>query len=262
MFGFLGKLLGLRKARKPITASLWRKVESGLPFLDFLDPQDRSRLRELARDFLATKEFDGAQGQPLSDEILLGIALQACLPILNIGLDAYRGWIGVILYPGDIIIPRHEVDEDGVVHEYTDEVMGEAWEGGPVLLSGFDGGAGHGANVVIHEFAHKLDMANGAADGFPRLPAHMSRQAWASAFGAAYDELCAAVDAGLPTTIDPYATEHPAEFFAVSSELFFTRPRILIDAFPAVYDQLRSFYGMDPALGEARQGRTRPESER
>ena len=122
------------------------------------------------------KEFHGAQGLRLTDEMLLGIALQACLPILNKGLDAYRSWVGVIVYPGNFVIPRHEMDEDGVVHEYDDEVLGEVWEGGPVVLSWFPGHlAPDGVNVVIHEFAHKLDMENGGADGFPRLPAGMSR---------------------------------------------------------------------------------------
>ena len=95
------------------------------------------------------------------------------------------------------MIPRSEVDENGVIHEYDDEVLGEAWEGGPVLLSWFDGDdAPAGINVVIHEFAHKLDMGNGAVDGYPQLPADMPAAAWAAAFQPAYDDFCRRVDDG------------------------------------------------------------------
>src|SRR5690606_37859499 len=147
---------------------LWQRVERRLPFLDFLPAADRQRLRDMAIEFLRNKQFHGAHGFAVTDEIMLGIALQACLPVLNIGLQAYRGWVGIVVYPGDFVIPRQVMDEDGVMHEYDDEVLGEAWEGGPVLVSWFDEDeAPEGVNVVIHEFAHKLDMENGGVDGFP-----------------------------------------------------------------------------------------------
>lgn len=236
-----------RLARVQVPARMWDVVEARLPFLDHLGRDDRARLRLLAREFLAEKEFHGAHGMAVDDAMRLSIALQACLPILNIGLNAYRGWVGVIVYPGDFIVPRSRLDEDGVVHEYEDEVLGEAWEQGPVLLSWQDEATQPaGMNVVIHEFAHKLDMSNGEADGFPPLPSHMSRQDWASAFGDAYARLCDQFDRDEPTALDPYATEHPAEFFAVASEAFFETPAVLRAAFPRVYEQLRLFYGLDP----------------
>lgn len=247
--------LGLDRTPKAIPGHLWRKVESTLPFLDFLNDDDRGRLRTLTREFLACKQFYGAHGLPLTDEILVAISLQACLPILRSGIDAYRGWVGVVVYPGDFVIPRHEMDEHGVVHEYDDEVLGEAWEGGPVLVSWFpEEDVPNGVNVVIHEFAHKLDMENGGVDGFPRLPAHMSRNAWANAFTAAYEDFCAEVDAGRDAVLDPYGAEHPGEFFAVASEAFFETPDRLEHRYPAVYAQLAAFYGVDPAAGERRLG--------
>lgn len=259
MFDKLKKWLGANRTRATIPEPLWHKVESSLPFLAFLDDAERDRLRVLAHEFLASKQFHGAHGLRLTDEILLGIALQACLPVLHKGLDAYRGWVGVIVYPGDFVIPRHEMDDDGVVHEYDDEVLGEAWQGGPVLLSWFPGEtAPAGVNVVIHEFAHKLDMENGGADGFPRLPAHMSRSAWAAAFSSAYEALCMDVDGGRDTALDPYAAESPGEFFAVASEAFFETPGVLAQGYPAVYAQLTAFYGMDPAAREHRVAGTAP----
>ncbi len=236
-----------------VSDAQWREVETRLPFLAFLSAEERQRLRELALAFLAEKQFHGAHGFLLTDAILLAIALQACLPILNIGLSAYRDWVGIIVYPGDFIIPRQEIDENGIVHEYDDEVLGEAWEGGPVLLSWFDDGeAPEGINTVIHEFAHKLDMANGEADGYPALPPGLSREDWATAFGAAYEAFCTQIDAGEETVLDPYGAEHPSEFFAVASEAFFETPLALQHTFPAIYEQFRRYYGTDPAAGERR----------
>ena len=133
------------------------------------------------------------------------------------------------------------------MHEFDDQVAGEAWEGGPVLLSWFDRPeAADGMNVVIHEFAHKLDMLNGPPDGLPPLHEGMKRQAWIDAFEPAYADFCARVDDGEETWIDPYAAEHPAEFFAVTSEVFFEAPDLLRHEYPAVYEQLRQFYRQDP----------------
>ncbi len=233
--------------RVQVSEEQWAAAEARLPFLGHLDAKRRQRLRDLAREFLATKEWSAAQGLTLTPEIQLSIALQACLLVLELGLEHYRGWVGIVVYPGDFVIPRRIMDEDGVVHEYDDPVLGEAWEGGPVLVSWFDAPEdSEGVNVVIHEFAHKLDMGNGEVDGLPALPSDMPRRDWAAAFEPAYEDFCARVDAGEETALDPYAAEHPSEFFAVMSEAFFETPEILADEYPAVYEQLSRFYRQDP----------------
>jgi hypothetical protein len=231
----------------------WQAAEYPLPFLDRLTDDERRRLRELARQFIADKEWSGAHGLVLTADMQLSIALQACLPVLNLGLAAYDGWVGIVVYPGDFVIPRQVMDEDGIVHEYDDPVLGEAWEGGPVLVSWFENLEEIGdVNVVIHEFAHKLDMGNGAVDGIPVLPSDMSRSEWIAAFEPAYLDFCRRVDADEETEIDPYAAEHPAEFFAVLSEVFFEAPDLLRDKYPAVYEQLKSYYRQDPSAGNQR----------
>jgi Mlc titration factor MtfA (ptsG expression regulator) len=248
MIGFLRDWLRRRAAaRLAISDQQWRDAEYALPFLDRLNDDERMRLRELARAFIAEKEWNSAQGLHLTAAMQLSIALQACLPILNLGLDRYRGWVGIVVYPGDFVIPRRVVDADGVVHEYDDEVLGEAWEGGPVLLSWFENLDEIGdVSIVIHEFVHKLDMANGEVDGMPALHADMDRKDWIAAFAPAYEDFCRRVDAGEETEIDPYAAEHPSEFFAVVSEVFFEAPELLHEEYPAVYEQLRRFYRQNP----------------
>lgn len=252
MFSILRRWRRRRAAdRMQVSAAQWDAVERRLPFLAGLPALERPRLRRMALEFLAEKEVHGAGGLAVSDFMLLSIALQACLPVLHRGLDAYAGWVGIVIYPGDFVIPRAEMDEDGVVHEYDDEVLGEAWEGGPVILSWQDDDAEDGINVVIHEFAHKLDMASGRVDGCPPLPAGMSAAAWAAAFRPAFEDFCARVEEadrhGEDTALDPYGAESPAEFFAVMSEAFFESAGLLRAEYPAVYAQLTRFYGQDPA---------------
>lgn len=237
-----------RAARQlPISPAQWLDAEYALPFLDRLGDDERERLRGLAREFIADKEWSGARGLQLTAAMQLSIALQACLPILELGLDWYDGWVGIVVYPGDFVIPRQSTDSDGIVHEYEDAVLGEAWEGGPVLLSWFADMAELGdVNIVIHEFAHKLDMSNGASDGMPALHRNMNPAEWQTAFAAAYAGFCRRIDAGEDTAIDPYAAENPAEFFAVTSEVFFEAPDLLLEEYPAIYSQLRDFYRQDP----------------
>jgi Mlc titration factor MtfA (ptsG expression regulator) len=246
-------------ALTPLSEGQWRRACDALPFLAGLDAEELARLRGLAVLFLDAKQMAGAGGLELTDDIRLSIAIQACLPILNLGLDYYAGWVGIVVYPGEFVVPRAQSDEDGVVHEYDETIAGEAWEAGPVILSWEDVEIGadetdSGYNVVIHEFAHKLDMLNGDVDGMPPLHQGMDRKSWQKALGTAYDDFCRDVDAcgddedALDElVIDPYAAEHPSEFFAVLSEAFFVIPRIVKDEYPGVYEQFALFYRQDPA---------------
>ena len=229
-------------ARHRIDEALWARATSGLSFLPASE-----KLRELVLLFLAEKEFAGTHGLDVTDEMRVSVAAQACLPILELGLDWYRGWRRIVVYPGDFRVRRTEVDEDGVVHEWDDELAGEAMPGGPVVLSWDALARDPSINVVIHEFAHKLDMLNGTADGVPPLHAGMDRAAWIKAFEQAYDGFCDAVDRNKDTWLDPYAAEHLSEFFAVISEAFFREPAETRRRYPDVYDQLRGFYRQDPA---------------
>lgn len=238
----------LRGRRRPeIAAGLWAQTVAGLPFLAALTVDEQKRLKLLAEEFLAEKEFSTGSGLELSDAMCVAIAAQGCLPILEFGLSAYRGWVGIVIYPDEFVVPRQMADEDGVVHEYDDVLSGEAWEGGPLIISWRDAQmAGDGYNVVIHEFAHKLDMLNGEADGIPALHAGLPVDRWERVFFAAWEDFCQRVDSGEETRIDPYASEHPAEFFAVLSENFFEQPALLTAEYPELYALLRDYYRQDP----------------
>src|SRR5690349_2728588 len=223
----------------------WRRALRRFPFTRDLDASAQARLRELTMLFLYQKRFSAAHGLQLTSAMRLHVAVQACTLILNLGIEYYRGWTEIIIYPAEFV-PRHQyVDESGVVHQGDESFAGEAWLHGPVILSWADiAGSEYpdGVNVVIHEFAHKLDMLNGDANGFPPLHRGMSREAWSQAFSAAYEDFCRRVDRDEDTAIDPYASESPGEFFAVLSEVFFEVPDVLQEAYPDVYEQLALFY--------------------
>ena len=225
-----------------IDDALWREATAGLVFIP-----SSEKLRALSLLFLAEKEFAGTHGLEVNEVMRVCIAAQACLPILELGLDWYAGFTGIVVYPGDFRVRRAETDETGVVHEWEDELAGEAMPGGPVVLSWDAMTHDPAMNVVIHEFAHKLDMLNGAADGLPPLHPGMDPAAWRSAFSAAYDGFCDALERGRDTWLDPYAAEHPSEFFAVISEAFFEDPHEMRRRYPDVFDQLKLFYRQDPS---------------
>lgn len=234
-----------RQATIPDT--LWAQTLATLPFLAALAVDEQKHLKTLVEHFLAEKEFSAVGGLELSDEICVAIAAQGCLPILELGLAAYRDWVGIVVYPDEFVVARRIEDADGVVHEFDDVLSGEAWEGGPLIISWHDAQmAGTGYNVVIHEFAHKLDMLNGEADGIPALHSGLTAESWDAVFISAYEDFCQRVDAGEETIIDPYASEDPAEFFAVLSENFFELPAVVNREYPALYALLRSYYRQDP----------------
>ncbi|MCU0834533.1 MAG: zinc-dependent peptidase [Chromatiaceae bacterium] len=240
----------LERERARVDAATWERLFARLPLLAGLSEGESRELRDLALLFLRDKTLEEARGLRLDADRRLAIALQACLPVLHLGLDWYRGWYAVIVYPEEFVPEREWVDEDGLVWVEEEAKSGEAWERGPVILSWADveaGGVRDGYNVVVHELAHKLDMLDGAANGHPPLHAGMSDADWARVFTSAYEDMVERTDRGEETPIDPYAAESPAEFFAVMSEAFFELPHLLAAEYPEVYDQLRAFYRQDPA---------------
>jgi hypothetical protein len=237
----------------PITAPVAADWAAALDMMVFhgLSLEERERLLQLAQQLLEGKTFTPAAGAEPSGADIAAIASQAALPILNLGAAWYDGWREVVLYPAQFVHEMDEVDEAGVVHHVRHVRSGEAWEGGPLILSLDDlawSGKAEGYNVVIHEFAHKLDMKNGAVDGLPPLHGDMSPADWAAAFTPAYADFRHRAETQPEETleIDPYAAESPAEFFAVISEYFFEWPEVVMATYPAVYEQLRRFYRQHP----------------
>lgn len=223
----------------------WTRLCACAPFIKALSSEDADTLRLRIGQFLARKTFKGIGLEPETWQRHL-IAAYACLPVLHLGLNAYRDWRTVLVYP-DTFAPEQEwVDDAGIHHQATVPQAGEAWERGPVILSWNDIAA-DGA-VIVHEMVHTLDAGNGDVNGFPPLPHHMSAQAWSTTFSDAYASLCAAVERDQEPVLDPYAATDPAEFLAVACEYFFFAPAYLRDELPGIYRQLCEYFRQEPHL--------------
>ena len=233
----------------PIESAEWQKVIAANPLLQQLPADELAKLKDLVTLFVYSKNFVAAEGFEYDLNKVLVIAAQACLPILHLGIDWYSSWDTIIVYPSSFATNREITDEHGVVHRVRDSMSGEAWQDGPVILSWPEtesAGEIDGENLVIHEFAHKLDMLNGAANGMPPLHSFMSRELWTKAFSEAFSDMQARLDNHEETEIDPYAATDPAEFFAVISEVYFEQPGVLNSYYPEVYSCLRQFYQKNP----------------
>ncbi|MDD5058013.1 MAG: zinc-dependent peptidase [Sideroxydans sp.] len=233
--------------RDPIPHRVWHNVSRRIAVLRGLDAVQMAHLRELATWFLHSKAINGAQGLNVTLPMRVAVAAQACLLILNLDIDYFDNWVEVILYPGAFRVQHAQTDDIGLIHNDASDLSGEAWLRGPVVLSWDDVRrdsyhAQLGRNVVLHEFAHKLDGLTGAMNGLPPMRRGMRRENWSNAMSAAYDALCRRVTAGEATSINQYAATSPAEFFAVISEYFFTAPEVLKNCCPEVHQQLTLFY--------------------
>ena len=204
--------------------------------------------REQSLRFLLRKQFFSGSGFVVSDAVRLRISALATLPVLGLGLDWYDDWDSLIVYETAFIPPFEEEDEFGLVAHDFEPRSGEAWLQGPVILSWEDicAQSEPGSNVVIHEVAHKLDMRNGDANGFPPLHRDMSAVRWHEVMQSAWQGAHHADQHGQSTLIDPYALEGPGEFFSVLSEWFFMQPEALQSVWPEVYEQLVLFYRIEP----------------
>jgi len=239
-----------RPAPDPIDPALWHDVRQALPWVAALDRDRDARLQALAALFLQRKAITPIGDLHLDARQRCMLAALCCLPLLEFGEQGLHGWSQLIVYPDAFRVQRSHVDAAGVLHEWHDELIGEAWDAGPVILSWADVQADcadpdAGFCVAAHEIAHKLDVLDGVLDGTPPLPRDWQR-AWARDFQRAYDALVEQVEAGFDTAVDAYASEAPEEFFAVVTEYHFSDPATLRSAMPDVAAHLERLYGPSP----------------
>lgn len=204
-------------------------------------------MRQLVVRFLHDKHVTALAGLELDLAQRMQLAALCCLPLMEYGEAGLRGWSQVLVYPQAFRVQRSHVDAAGVEHQYEDELIGESWDAGPLVLSWADietdlADPRAGFCVAIHEMAHKLDALDGAMDGTPLLPRQWQRE-WARDFQSSFDAFVALVESGGTTSLDEYAAESPEEFFAVASEYHFSAPALLREQLPSVAAHLERLYG-------------------
>ncbi|RYF42537.1 MAG: zinc-dependent peptidase [Comamonadaceae bacterium] len=252
MFGWLRRRLAPREIPQP----LWMEVLARYPFIEALSQEELAKLRVVAGEFLAAKQFHGARGFAITDEVALAVTVQAVLPVLHLGLHWYDDFVGIVVHREEVVARRAVQDEAGVVHHYREELAGEAMDGGPVMVNWHDvdragSTAGRGYNVVIHEFVHKIDMRDGAPDGCPPLPSRAARQAWLAVLQPEYDAfrekvIMAERFGGEAPWLDAYGAEAIDEFFAVACEGYFVNPPRFAQEFPALVPLFDRFFKPKP----------------
>ena len=240
-----------RIARRPFPAA-WREiVRRRVPLVRELPAAQQLRLKKRIQVLLAEVPFIGCAGLTVDDEMRVTIAAQAAFLLLGRG-GSFGNLREVLVYPDHFVVPRSEPGAGGVVHEGRDVLAGQSWQRGQVIVAWDavrDGAADahDGANVVMHEFAHQLDQDSGAANGAPYVGRGALQQAWARVMNQEFEALRNRLASEQPGLIDAYAATSPAEFFAVATEHFFEQPAALAAERPALYEQLRRCYRLDPA---------------
>lgn len=230
-------------------------MRANVPHYTVLYDAERAELHATMQVFLEEKQWEGCGGLDLTDEIRVTVAAEACLLQLGLPHDYYRNVESILIYPSTVVIPEHHpgvFERVDVPVDATVPILGQAFARGPVILV-WDAvlhGARHpeqGHNVVFHEFAHKLDMLDGAADGTPPLADADQLAEWVAVCSREFLRLRELAGKGHKTFLDAYGAKNEAEFFAVATEEFFDRPIGLLDHAPALYHVLSDYYRQDPA---------------
>jgi Mlc titration factor MtfA (ptsG expression regulator) len=238
-------------ANQALEPDLLELLRQHMPLYERLPPELQRRLQGLVNVFINDKNFFGSAGLEITDAMRLAVAGNACLLLLGRDNPRFPGAATILIYPDTIVAPQTH-REGAVVHEGASARLGESWQRGPVILSWADVLHGirnpaDGHNVVIHEFAHKLDEENEVMDGLPTLRNHADYAAWARVMTQEFADLLDRVQHHKNRVIDSYASTSPAEFFAVVSEVFFEQGKTLQRKLPSLYEQLAHYYGVDPA---------------
>ncbi len=252
MFGFFKHRRRQRLQAKPFPAAWLEFIERNVRYFADLLPADRRELQGLLQVFMAEKSFEGCGGLELTDEIKVTIAAQACRLLLHRQTDFYRRLMTILVYPTAYLAKSVEPIGGPIALEGEEIRLGEAWKGGVVIVSWDEVraaslGLAHGRNLVLHEFAHQLDMEDGAADGVPILESASQIARWAQVMESEYQRLKRDSALGRYSALDDYGATSPSEFFAVATECFFEKAGVLRKRHPELYEELKRYYQQDPA---------------
>jgi Mlc titration factor MtfA (ptsG expression regulator) len=251
MFSWLKRRRRRKLLKEPFPEE-WRPILEKVRLYGQLEPEERLQLEDDLRIIVAEKHWEECGGMKITDEVKVVIAALAAIPLLNLRHDYYRNVMSILVYPDTFKVPDRQTRAGGIVSEGSTATLGLASMQGPVVLAWDAVRRGNenvedGRNVVIHEFAHKLDMLDRFADGAPPLGSRQQYRAWARIMHEEYDYLREQTRKGRRTLIDKYGATNPAEFFAVATVHFFEQPRQMRRKHEELYGLLVDYYRQDPA---------------
>jgi Mlc titration factor MtfA (ptsG expression regulator) len=257
LFSWLRRRRRQKLLAEPFPPGWLGYLEANFALYRLLTEPEQAKLRDDLRVLIAEKEWEGCRGQEVTDEVKVTVAGQAALLVLGMKENYFDRAVSVLVYPRAYLLPRSEPIGGGVALEGQMAVQGQAHYRGPVILSWeevlADGRRpGRGRNLVFHEFAHQLDMEDGEVNGTPLLADAEQARRWREVLTGEYRRLIDDIEEGRPTLLDGYGTTSPAEFFAVATECFFTRPAALRGRHRALYEAFRGYYRQDPAAWASR----------
>jgi len=250
----------IERRRKKLTRvpfpSLWEDIlRCNVAHYCKLDDAERAQLRALIQVFISEKHWEGAGGMELTDEIRITISAQACMLLLGLTHNYYKNVESIIVYPSTVVPPQRKpgfFENTSMPVEPSPAIIGQAFQQGPIIIiwdaalrNGRHPESGH--NVIYHEFAHKLDMLDGLADGTPPLKDRTEYQDWVKTCSRDYLRLKQRTEKGKKSFLDSYAATNEAEFFAVATEQFFDQPQLMIKHAPDLYRVLKEYYCQNPA---------------
>jgi Mlc titration factor MtfA (ptsG expression regulator) len=253
MFNWLRNSRRRRIASEPWPAEWDEFLHGRADFLEAYSPLEKEQWKEIVKVLVAEKSWEGVGGLAMSPEVQVVIAAHAARLTIALPEKFFDRVQTVIVRPEQyrtkMTVP---IGSNLALEGDERDVLGQAWHRGPVVLSWADvldaaEGEAPGENVVLHEFAHQLDMRNGPADGVPDFDSAKMAERWEKDLKQQFEWFLTACSRGVETVVDPGGTENLAEFFAYSTEVFFELPAELQDQMPGLYVMLRSFYGQDPA---------------
>ncbi len=258
----LALVFGLPKWRlkrvlaRPIDPAWQAILARNIPIYTRMSGDLREQLDKLVQQFLHQKKFVGCAGLEVDDEMRLTIAGQACLLLLNRHSRVFPALHTILVYPTAFKVPRKHIDAAGVVTEARQDLLGESWGDGRVVLSWdhVQGGAHDwtdGQNVVLHEFAHQLDSESGANNGAPYLGSDTSYRSWSEVLSRDFANLRVDAMYRQHSVMDHYGATSPAEFFAVATETFFEKPWQMSERHSALFAELFKYYRVDPRAWQA-----------
>jgi MtfA peptidase len=255
-----------RQLARPIAPAWLAILEANLPVYGRMSGELQLQLQKRVQQFLIEKKFVACAGMEITDEVRVTIAGQACLLLLNRPTRVYPDLHAVLVYPTAFLVPRNQVDEAGVVTEQRQDLLGESWGDGRVVLSWDHVVRGardwtDGQNVVLHEFAHQLDSESGSNNGAPYLGSKDSYRTWSEVLARDFANLRRDAMVGQHSVMDHYGATNPAEFFAVATETFFEKPYQMADYHEALFTELRKYYRVDPRAWQAPPPEPEPWSE-